>query len=153
MNRAARIASQIAAASQARRRRVAAAARAPSLTRRSRSPRPRRPPPTLCAATRWVCALQCSARAHTQPADAPAAPQPPVKVAVTGAAGNIGYALVFMLAQGRMLGPHQKIDLRLLEMCALQHAAAPRRAAPRRAAADDRRPARACVCVRAVRRC
>jgi malate/lactate dehydrogenase len=35
---------------------------------------------------------------------------------VTGAAGNIGYALVFMIGQGRLLGSNQKINLTLLEM-------------------------------------
>ena len=39
-----------------------------------------------------------------------------INVTVTGAAGNIGYALVFMIGQGRLLGPHQKINLTLLEM-------------------------------------
>lgn len=40
----------------------------------------------------------------------------PVKVAVTGAAGNIGYALNFMIAGGRLLGPNQPIDLQLIEL-------------------------------------
>ena len=35
---------------------------------------------------------------------------------VTGAAGNIGYALVFMIAQGRMFGPRQTVSLTLLEI-------------------------------------
>lgn len=35
---------------------------------------------------------------------------------VTGAAGNIGYSLVFMIAQGRLLGPDQPIELVLLEI-------------------------------------
>ena len=39
-----------------------------------------------------------------------------MKVAVTGAAGQIGYALLFRVASGQMLGPDQKIDLRLLEI-------------------------------------
>ena len=37
-------------------------------------------------------------------------------VAVTGAAGQIGYALLFRVASGQMLGPDEKIDLRLLEI-------------------------------------
>jgi malate dehydrogenase len=37
-------------------------------------------------------------------------------VTVTGAAGQIGYALLFRLASGQMLGPDEKIDLRLLEI-------------------------------------
>jgi malate dehydrogenase len=41
---------------------------------------------------------------------------PPVRVAVTGAAGNIGYALVFRLAHGDLLGPDQPVILQLLEI-------------------------------------
>jgi malate dehydrogenase len=37
-------------------------------------------------------------------------------VTVTGAAGQIGYALLFRVASGQMLGPDEKIDLRLLEI-------------------------------------
>jgi malate dehydrogenase len=37
-------------------------------------------------------------------------------VTVTGAAGQIGYALVFRIASGQMLGPDEKIHLRLLEI-------------------------------------
>ncbi len=40
----------------------------------------------------------------------------PVRVTVTGAAGQIGYSLVFRIASGAMLGPEQPIDLRLLEI-------------------------------------
>ena len=39
-----------------------------------------------------------------------------MRVAVTGAAGQIGYALLFRVASGQMLGPDEKIDLRLLEI-------------------------------------
>src|ERR671915_1375997 len=39
-----------------------------------------------------------------------------MRVAVTGAAGQIGYALLFRIASGQMLGPEEKIDLRLLEI-------------------------------------
>jgi len=39
-----------------------------------------------------------------------------LKVCVTGAAGNIGYAIVFMVAQGNMLGPNQPVELRLLDI-------------------------------------
>jgi len=42
-----------------------------------------------------------------------------VKVAVTGAAGQIGYALIFRIASGQMLGPDTEIELQLLE---LEHA-------------------------------
>jgi malate dehydrogenase len=40
----------------------------------------------------------------------------PVKVAVTGAAGAIGYALLFRIASGQMLGPDTPIALSLLEI-------------------------------------
>ena len=40
----------------------------------------------------------------------------PAQVTVTGAAGNIGYALLFRLASGELLGPDQPIVLRLLEI-------------------------------------
>jgi malate dehydrogenase len=39
-----------------------------------------------------------------------------VRIAVTGPAGNIGYALVFRLASGEMLGPDQPVILQLLEI-------------------------------------
>src|SRR5436190_15335197 len=40
----------------------------------------------------------------------------PVRVAVTGAAGQIGYALLFRIASGAMLGPDQPVTLQLLEI-------------------------------------
>ena len=40
----------------------------------------------------------------------------PVKVVVTGAAGQIGYALLYRIASGQMLGPDTKVELRLLEV-------------------------------------
>jgi len=40
----------------------------------------------------------------------------PVRVVVTGAAGQIGYALVYRIASGQMLGPDTKVELRLLEI-------------------------------------
>ncbi|MGW6278256.1 malate dehydrogenase [Kribbella sp. NPDC055071] len=40
----------------------------------------------------------------------------PVKVAVTGAAGNIGYSLLFRIASGALLGPDTPVELRLLEI-------------------------------------
>ncbi len=39
-----------------------------------------------------------------------------LKVTITGAAGNIGYALAFMIGQGRLLGPNQPLELCLLEI-------------------------------------
>ncbi|NNE72882.1 MAG: malate dehydrogenase [Acidimicrobiales bacterium] len=40
----------------------------------------------------------------------------PVRVAVTGGAGQIGYALLFRIASGQMLGPDQPVILQLLEI-------------------------------------
>ena len=39
----------------------------------------------------------------------------PIRVAVTGAAGNIGHALVFRLASGEVFGPDQPVILHLVE--------------------------------------
>ncbi len=39
-----------------------------------------------------------------------------IKIAVTGAAGQIGYALLFRIASGEMFGPKTEIDLSLLEL-------------------------------------
>lgn len=39
-----------------------------------------------------------------------------VKVAISGAAGQIGYAMVFRIASGQMLGPGTEIELQLLEL-------------------------------------
>ena len=43
-------------------------------------------------------------------------PDSPVRVAVTGAAGQIGYALLFRIASGQMLGPETRVRLQLLEL-------------------------------------
>ncbi len=43
-------------------------------------------------------------------------PTSPVKVAVTGAAGQIGYSLLFRIASGAMLGPDVPVELSLLEI-------------------------------------
>ncbi len=40
----------------------------------------------------------------------------PVRVAVTGAAGQIGYSLLFRIASGQMLGPDQPVILQMLEV-------------------------------------
>ena len=40
----------------------------------------------------------------------------PIKVAVTGAAGQIGYSLLFRIASGAMFGPEQPVELRLIEL-------------------------------------
>ena len=43
-------------------------------------------------------------------------PNSHVKVAITGAAGQIGYALLFRIAAGEMFGPDTSVDLQLLEL-------------------------------------
>ncbi|SDQ86128.1 malate dehydrogenase [Thermostaphylospora chromogena] len=43
-------------------------------------------------------------------------PETPVKVTVTGAAGQIGYALLFRIASGQLLGSDIPVELRLLEI-------------------------------------
>ena len=48
--------------------------------------------------------------------NAPVKSSAPVKVAVTGAAGQIGYSLLFRIASGAMLGPDQPVRLSLLEI-------------------------------------
>ena len=51
----------------------------------------------------------------------------PVRVAVTGAAGQIGYALLFRIASGEMLGKDQPVILQLLEIpCLLYTSPSPR---------------------------
>jgi malate dehydrogenase len=47
----------------------------------------------------------------------------PVRVAVTGAAGQIGYAILFRIASGEMLGKDTEVQLRLLEIPAAVKAA------------------------------
>jgi malate dehydrogenase len=42
--------------------------------------------------------------------------EPPVRVAVTGAAGQIGYSLLFRIASGQMLGLDQPLQLQLLDI-------------------------------------
>jgi malate dehydrogenase len=42
--------------------------------------------------------------------------KPPIKVAVTGAAGQIGYSLIFRIASGEMFGAGQPIALHLIEI-------------------------------------
>jgi malate dehydrogenase len=50
-------------------------------------------------------------------------PDSPVRVAVTGAAGQIGYALLFRIASGQLLGPDTRVHLSLLEIPAAVKAA------------------------------
>jgi len=40
----------------------------------------------------------------------------PIKVAITGAAGQIGYSLLFRVASGALFGPNQPVQLNLIEI-------------------------------------
>ncbi len=42
--------------------------------------------------------------------------QPPIRIAITGAAGQIGYALLFRIASGALFGPDQPVALNLIEI-------------------------------------
>ena len=44
----------------------------------------------------------------------------PIRVAVTGAAGNIGYAILFRIANGDLFGPDQPVILHMLEITPLR---------------------------------
>ena len=55
--------------------------------------------------------LKSSVRAFSSPSDAP-----PVRVAVTGAAGNIAYAILYRIASGEFLGKNQRIILHLVDL-------------------------------------
>ncbi len=46
----------------------------------------------------------------------------PMRVAVTGAAGQIGYSLLFRIASGEMLGKDQPVILQLLDLPQAQKA-------------------------------
>src|SRR5579872_487292 len=50
------------------------------------------------------------------PRQAKYAMKPALNVAITGAAGQIGYALAFRVASGQLLGPEQPVNLHLLEI-------------------------------------
>ncbi|MGH8566550.1 MAG: malate dehydrogenase [Gammaproteobacteria bacterium] len=50
--------------------------------------------------------------------------KPPAQVTITGAAGQIGYALIFRVASGEMLGRDQPVALRLLDIAPMQKALA-----------------------------
>ena len=69
---------------------------------------PNAPSPTLLAS-----AYESTVSARTTQGELVSTP---VKVAVTGAAGQICYSLLFRIASGSMLGPDQPVELRLLEI-------------------------------------
>src|SRR5579862_1625778 len=55
-------------------------------------------------------------RRRSRPRDSFVPMKEPVRVAVTGAAGQIGYSLLFRIARGDLLGPDQPVILQLLEI-------------------------------------
>src|SRR3990167_8134732 len=57
-----------------------------------------------------------SPKTPSSPLPEPSMSKKPVRVAVTGAAGQIGYALLFRIASGEMLGKDQPVILQLLEV-------------------------------------
>ena len=57
----------------------------------------------------WVCSQGCTRNQC-------AAPKKPIKVVITGAAGQLAYSCIFMVAQGLMAGPDQPVELRLLDL-------------------------------------
>ncbi|KAI9218991.1 malate dehydrogenase [Blastocladiella britannica] len=57
----------------------------------------------------------------TASAQAPSSSEP-IRVCVTGAAGQIAYSLLFMLASGQVFGPHQRLILHLLDIPAASEA-------------------------------
>jgi malate dehydrogenase len=61
-------------------------------------------------------ATGASAVPDPDPPEEPVVSPTPVKVAVTGAAGQIGYSLLFRIASGALLGPDTPVQLRLLEI-------------------------------------
>src|SRR6195952_4122773 len=62
---------------------------------------------------RWLASVAGTSSARVEE---PAVSPSPVKVAVTGAAGQIGYSLLFRIASGSLLGPDTPVELRLLEI-------------------------------------
>ena len=59
---------------------------------------------------------------QSQPTNGELVMKKPVRVAVTGAAGQIGYALLFRIASGEMLGKDQPVILQLLDLPQAQKA-------------------------------
>jgi len=84
------------------------------------------PEPTSCPVKSQgsTCSTSCktdqnccsASRCSTNSLDARLTNRSPLRVCVTGAAGNIAYSLVFMIANGDMFGPHQQIYLHLLDI-------------------------------------
>jgi malate dehydrogenase len=69
-----------------------------------------------CGANRTAPAFNSAPMPAKSFPEEPLAMKTPVRVAVTGAAGQIGYSLLFRIASGAMLGPDQPVALQLLEI-------------------------------------
>ncbi|MFT5291663.1 MAG: malate dehydrogenase [Planctomycetota bacterium] len=70
-------------------------------------------PPRMASGDRLVPRTPAS-QPHPKPF--PVMTKAPIRVAVTGAAGQIGYALVFRIASGQMFGPDQPVILQMIEI-------------------------------------
>ena len=70
------------------------------------------------SASRLSRRLQMSSSASSGAVKSVSYSKKPMVVTVTGAAGQIGYSILFMIAAGRMLGDDQPIELRLLDLSA-----------------------------------
>jgi len=71
-------------------------------------------PPAGARRVRLPQAQTATIRRHFSPRTRPM--KPAMNVAITGAAGQIGYALAFRVASGALLGPDQPVNLHLLEI-------------------------------------
>ncbi|EFA76347.1 malate dehydrogenase [Heterostelium album PN500] len=65
---------------------------------------------------------ESAGRAWSIVSTAPNAPAAPIRVLVTGAAGQIAYSVIFMIASGQMFGPHQPVILHLLDIAKMADA-------------------------------
>ena len=72
------------------------------------------PFPSLWARSPGECSAASFATSKTRPPSTMS--KAPIRVAVTGAAGQIGYSLLFRIAAGEMFGPEQPVVLQLLEV-------------------------------------
>jgi lactate/malate dehydrogenase, NAD binding domain len=70
---------------------------------------------SLCC-TWFVQATRATAVAAPAHSYSTASERPPARITVTGAAGAIGYSLLFRIASGQMLGPDQPVILQCLEL-------------------------------------
>ena len=95
---------------------AAAVAGAGVLAYRAYSANPSRPSPSSLPSR--LSRLSMSSKASSASLSGPSYSKKPVVVLITGAAGQIGYSIIFMVAAGRMLGEDQPIELRLLDMSA-----------------------------------